>query len=73
MVLGAREGARLTLQICKYAIPALAMEAFQLPAEMSFVVHDVLLLSIPPERDMIPERNTHFIFHKSGRPAKRGP
>jgi hypothetical protein len=46
MVLGAREGARLTLQICKYAIPALAMKAFQLLAEMSVVVHDVFLLSV---------------------------
>jgi hypothetical protein len=46
MVPGTREGARLTLQICKYAIPALATKAFQLPAEMSLVVHDVLLLSV---------------------------
>jgi hypothetical protein len=46
MVPGTREGARLALQICKYAIPALTTKAVQLTAEMSLVVHDVLLLSV---------------------------
>jgi hypothetical protein len=43
MVPGAREDARLALQVRKYAIPTFAMEAFELPLNMDFVVHRVIL------------------------------
>ena len=46
MMRGAGEGARLALQIGEHAIPSFAMKAFELPAEISFVVHDVLLLIV---------------------------
>jgi hypothetical protein len=43
MMPGAREDARLALQVHKYAIPTFAMEALELPLKMSFVVHRVTL------------------------------
>jgi hypothetical protein len=43
MVPGAREDARLALQVRKYAIPTFAMEAFEFPLKMDFVVHRVIL------------------------------
>ena len=71
-MLGARERARLTLQICKYAIPALAMKAFELPAEMSLVVHDVLLLSIATGARRDPPSGTRILFSHQFQPGKRG-
>jgi hypothetical protein len=43
MVPGAREDARLALQVRKYAIPTFAMEALELLLKMGFVVHRVIL------------------------------
>ena len=46
MVLGAREGARLALEIGEHAIASFAMQAIELAAEIGFVVHDVLPLTV---------------------------
>ena len=46
VVLGTGKGARLALQVGEYAIASLAVKAFELPAEISFVVHDVLPLTV---------------------------
>src|SRR5262249_9376761 len=43
---GAREGTGLALQIGKDAIASFMMETFKLPAEMGFVVHDILPLTV---------------------------
>jgi len=43
MMPGAREDARLALQVHKYAIPTFAMEALELLLKMGFVVHRVIL------------------------------
>ena len=43
MVPGAREDARLALQVRKHAIPTFAMEALELLLKMGFVVHRVIL------------------------------
>ena len=43
IVPGAREDARLALQVRKCAIPTFAMEAFELPLKMDFVVYRVIL------------------------------
>ncbi len=46
MMFGAREGTCLALEIGKYAIAPFAMEPFKLPAEIGFVIHDVLPLIV---------------------------